>query len=213
MQNLLKIPWSREHTWARIPEEKANIFASKWIRPSNWRDKHWRSHEPRPTIGHSNPSDIWKNFWRTRKLQALTSWTKTCSLNFLEKQSSTWHLCNSILRTGHFPTLWKMSQIIIEPNTGKPSHNITSYRPISLLPVMSKLFEKILLKRLMKPLLSQLVMPNHQFGFRKNHGIVKQIHKVCKVIRTSLENKEHCSAAFLDIQQAFDRIMAQRITL
>jgi hypothetical protein len=52
------------------------------------------------------------------------------------------------------------------PKPGKPLDEVTSCRPISLLPVMSKLCEKVLLKRL-KPIIErkELIL-THQFGFR-----------------------------------------------
>ena len=56
-------------------------------------------------------------------------------------------LHNSILRLSYYPLLWKFGQIIKIPKTGKPV-DVTSYRPISLLPLASKVFEKLLLKRL-----------------------------------------------------------------
>lgn len=115
-------------------------------------------------------------------------------------------LFNGILRTGCYPALWKVSQIVMVPKPGKPVHDLTSYRPISLLPVPSKLFEKILLRRILHELSKNSILPDHQFGFRKEHATTEQIHRVYRTIRNSLENKEYCSAAFLDIQQAFDKV-------
>jgi len=51
---------------------------------------------------------------------------------------------NSVLRAGHFPGQWKVSQIITILKPGKPAAEVTSYRPISLLPILSRLLEKIL---------------------------------------------------------------------
>ena len=51
---------------------------------------------------------------------------------------------NSVMRTGYFPAEWKVSQIITNLKPGKPVDEVTSYRPISLLPILSKLFEKLL---------------------------------------------------------------------
>lgn len=71
---------------------------------------------------------------------------------------------------------------------------------------MSKVFEKLLLKRL-KPILDEFnLIPAHQFGFRNQHGTIEQVHRVADKIRNSIENKEYCSAAFLDISQAFDKV-------
>ena len=55
---------------------------------------------------------------------------------------------NSMLRLTYFPVLWKFAQLIMLPKPGKPPQNVTSYRPISLLPLLSKIFEKLFLNRL-----------------------------------------------------------------
>lgn len=59
---------------------------------------------------------------------------------------------------------------------------------------------------MLKAIREKSVIPDHQFGFRKEHSTVEQVHRVCRTIRQSLEKKEYCSSAFLDIQQAFDRV-------
>lgn len=115
-------------------------------------------------------------------------------------------LFNAILRLNHFPDLWKVSQIIMVHKPGKPASDVTSYRPISLTPVLSKLWERIFLTRLQSCLDTADIVPHHQFGFRKNHSTIEQMHRVYNTIRSGLENKEYCSAAFLDVQQAFDRV-------
>ena len=52
-------------------------------------------------------------------------------------------LYNSILRLSYWPLLWKFAQIVMVPKPGKPVDHATSYRPISLLPIPSKVFQKI----------------------------------------------------------------------
>jgi retron-type reverse transcriptase len=49
-------------------------------------------------------------------------------------------------------------------------------------------------------------LPTHQFGFRKNHSTTDQVHRVTDIIQKTLENKGVCSAVFLDIAEAFDRV-------
>lgn len=113
---------------------------------------------------------------------------------------------NAILRIQYFPSQWKVAQIVLLPKPGKPSHLVSSYRPISLLPVTSKVFEKLFLKRLMPIINEQALIPSHQFGFRHKHSTVEQIHRVVNVIDQALQNKEYCSATFLDVTQAFDKV-------
>jgi hypothetical protein len=59
-------------------------------------------------------------------------------------------LFNAALLTGYFPVQWKVAQIILILKPGKPPNELTSYRPIDLLPIVSKVFEKLLLKRLLR---------------------------------------------------------------
>lgn len=115
-------------------------------------------------------------------------------------------LFNAILRIGHFPTQWKLSEIIMIGKPGKPPNQTTSYRPISLLPVTSKIFEKLFLKRLLVVIEKNDLIPNHQFGFRQRHSTIEQIHRVVDNIRQDLETKKYCSAVFIDVRQAFDKV-------
>jgi hypothetical protein len=55
---------------------------------------------------------------------------------------------NSMVRLAYFPITWKFAQIIMIYKPGKPSNRVTSHRPISLLPITSKIFERLLLKRI-----------------------------------------------------------------
>jgi len=76
------------------------------------------------------------------------------------------------------------------PKPGKPLHEAASYRPISLLPVMSKLFEKLLIKRL-KPIVERKnLTPNHQFRFRSKCSTIDQVHKITNITENALEAKK-----------------------
>ncbi len=92
------------------------------------------------------------------------------------------------------------------PKVGKDKTQPSSYRPISLLPCLSKLFEKVLQIRLNSFLASENTIPSHQFGFREKHGTIEQVNRITSEIRTAFELKEYCAAVFLDVAQAFDRV-------
>lgn len=89
---------------------------------------------------------------------------------------------------------------------GKPANEVTSYRPFGLLPILSKFFEKLLLRRILPILRETDMILSHQFGFRQQHSTVEQVHRVVERIRKKLEEKEYCSSVFLGIQQAFDKV-------
>lgn len=113
---------------------------------------------------------------------------------------------NAILRLNYYPTQWKVAQIILLPKPGKNTEEVTSYRPISLLPVLSKVFEKLLVKRIKPELEKNKIVPDHQFGFREQHSTIEQVHRIVRKINNDLEEKRYCSAIFLDISQAFDKV-------
>ncbi|KMQ86445.1 reverse transcriptase [Lasius niger] len=89
-------------------------------------------------------------------------------------------LFNAILRTSFFPLQWKVSQIILILKPGKKPEDVKSYRPISLLPILSKVFEKLLLSRLRPIIEEKGLIPNHQFGFRHKHASIEQAHRIYK---------------------------------
>ena len=68
------------------------------------------------------------------------------------------------------------------PKPGKNPTDVTSYRPISLLPTISKVLEKLILKRINKELNPQDWIPNHQFGFRQAQSTIQQCHRVADTI-------------------------------
>ena len=79
------------------------------------------------------------------------------------------YIFNAALRLHHFPVQWKIGQVIL---SYKPPQYPSSYRPIRLLPILSKVMEIIILKR-MTPIIEQkCIIPEHQFGFRKYHSTI-----------------------------------------
>ena len=115
-------------------------------------------------------------------------------------------LFNSLLRTSFMPPQWKVGQIKMILKPGKTPEDPKSYRPISLLPIASKVMELLFLNRLYPIINSQQIIPDHQFGFRKGHGTIEQVHRIVNVVNKSIDQQNYCTAVFLDISQAFDRV-------
>lgn len=113
---------------------------------------------------------------------------------------------NAIVRLQFIPPQWKTAQIIMLIKPDKKPEDPKSYRPISLLPIPSKILETLILQRIM-PLVEQHgLIPDHQFGFRQRHATVDQVHRLIGEIDKSFESKRYCASVFLDISQAFDRV-------
>lgn len=116
------------------------------------------------------------------------------------------YIINASFRLQCVPTQWKVAEVIMIPKPGKPAIEKKSYRPISLLPTMSKIFEKLLLKRLNVIIEDRCLIPNHQFGFRSKHSTVEQVHRVTNEIEKSFDASKICSGVFIDVAQAFDKV-------
>ena len=116
------------------------------------------------------------------------------------------YLINAAIRLEYVPAQWKVAEIIMIPKPGKSPNEKTSYRPISLLPTISKLFEKIVLKRLKLIIEERKLLPSHQFGFRNKHSTMDQVHRITDIIENTLEEKKVCATIFLDVAQAFDKV-------
>ena len=115
-------------------------------------------------------------------------------------------LINSSIKLSYIPNIWKVAEIIMIPKPGKSPNEVKSYRPISLLPSISKLFEIVIQKRIQVYIERFKVIPNHQFGFRRSHSTIDQIHRITDVIEKVYEKQEVCSTVFLDVAQAFDKV-------
>ena len=76
---------------------------------------------------------------------------------------------NAII-TRHFPTVWKHARVISTLKPGKDPALPSSYRPISLLDTIGKLFEKILIARILHEINVRGLLRNEQFGFRPEHN-------------------------------------------
>jgi hypothetical protein len=113
---------------------------------------------------------------------------------------------NACLAVGYFPSSWKHAEVVVIHKPGKPSKSPSSYRPISLLCCISKVFEKIIQKRMLKFINDSGTIPNHQFGFKPLHGTTHQILRLNELIVSGFERKQVTAAVFLDVAQAFDKV-------
>lgn len=116
------------------------------------------------------------------------------------------NICNAILHTQHFPAVWKEAKILVFPKPGKDKHRPESYRPISLLNTMSKVFEKIVLKRINEHIHAHNILRPEQFGFRTKHSTTLQLLRVVEYATRGFNDNQSTGSVFLDIEKAFDRV-------
>ena len=115
------------------------------------------------------------------------------------------YIFNLSLSTGCCPDLLKIAKVIPIYKKDDP-HLLTNYRPISLLPAISKILEKLVYKRLSSFLTLNNILNPSQFGFRKKYSTDFAITKLLDKVTQSLSEKEHVIALFMDLSKAFDTI-------
>ena len=114
-------------------------------------------------------------------------------------------LVNQSLSTGIFPEKLKIAKII--PLYKKSDDDImNNYRPISLLPVFSKIFEKVVQKQLYDYLMTNNLLSESQHGFRENHSTETAVIELTDYLKSQLDNKHNPLCLFLDLSKAFDTI-------
>lgn len=106
----------------------------------------------------------------------------------------------------YFPTEWKKAITVPIRKPGKPSDDIKSYRPISLLSTLSKIFERIILKRMNEHIEANQLIPNFQFGFRQAHSTTHQLMRVVKQVRSGFSHTKSTGMVLMDLKCAFDSV-------
>ena len=109
---------------------------------------------------------------------------------------------STILSTGIYPDMWKTANVTPIHKKGK-KYIISNYRPISLLPICSKIFEKIIHNQLYNFLTSNDLITKNQSGFRPGDSTVNQLIDLVNEIEKSFDDTKSLvtRAVFLDISK------------
>ena len=114
-------------------------------------------------------------------------------------------LFNRSLTSGFFPSSWKIGRVTALYKQGDRT-NVNNYRPITILPIISKLLERAVHDQLYKYLIAKQILAKEQFGFRaKKSTDAALIHFTDKVL-TCMDSGQIIGAAFLDLSKAFDTV-------
>ena len=115
------------------------------------------------------------------------------------------HIFNLSISTGICPDFLKIAKVNPVFKKDNP-HEITNYRPISILPSISKILEKIIYNRLYKFLDTFHFLNLNQYGFRKGHSTDQALIQIYDKITNAMANKEHIIGVFMDLSKAFDTL-------
>ena len=114
-------------------------------------------------------------------------------------------IVNTSIVTNTFPTLWKYSHAVPVYKSGDKD-DVSNYRPISLLPVLSKILEKIIASQLSDFLEANNLISNSQHGFRPKLSTETALLKISDKIYDNMDKKKMSLLLLLDLSKAFDSV-------
>ena len=112
-------------------------------------------------------------------------------------------IINQCLDQGEFPDSLKISKVIPVFKKGNTSI-VSNYRPISMVPVLSKIIESVMLKQLIGYFEENELLYDDQFGFRPGRSTTMAMERVVDWILGKLEDKQIAMACAYDLTKAFD---------
>ena len=112
-------------------------------------------------------------------------------------------LFNTCLHHQQIPKAWKNALVVLIHKKGNTS-DIKNYRPISLLPIMYKVFSNILLQRMIRTL--DFHQPREQAGFRAGYSTIDHLQVVNQLQEKANEYNMPLCFAFVDYEKPFDSI-------
>lgn len=115
------------------------------------------------------------------------------------------HIFNLCICKGIFPRIFKIA--LIHPIHKSGDRECASnYRPIVVLPTLSKLLEKIMNKRLISFLNENSIISENQFGFRAGRSTEDAVSGLSEHVAKLIDSKQKCLGIFLDLAKAFDTV-------
>ena len=114
-------------------------------------------------------------------------------------------LYNCCMREGHYPACFKVARVVPVFKAEDPT-KFSNYRPVSVLPVLSQVFERILKSRLVQFLGEHEIIIPSQYGFRSGHSTAMAILDMVEKVRSAWGEKNCALGVFIDLKKAFDTV-------
>lgn len=114
-------------------------------------------------------------------------------------------ICNISIETGIFPAKWKEARIA-PIYKGGPKEECCSYRPVSILPIISKVIERHVFVHLYDHMNDNGLLLDTQYGFRKNHSCQTALICLIDTIYQAIYEGKSVGSVQLDLSKAFDLI-------
>ena len=123
-------------------------------------------------------------------------------------------IINNSFTNSNFPSAWKKSVIIPLPKTKNPT-NLNDFRPISLLPILSKVLERIVHNQLTSYCETNDLLDVRQAGYKKRHSTQTALLNVIDDVKRGIDERKVTIIVLFDFSKAFDlvdhRILLERL--
>uniref|UniRef100_A0A2S2NQQ6 Reverse transcriptase domain-containing protein n=1 Tax=Schizaphis graminum TaxID=13262 RepID=A0A2S2NQQ6_SCHGA len=134
----------------------------------------------------------------------------------LRKTADVTSILNNCLRSGSFPRRWKEARLVLIRKPGKPLEVPSSYRPLSMVNTIGKLFERVIKRRLEAHLLRNPEgLSGNQFGFRRGRSTIDAIEKLLDTVNRNeakpWRRRELCALVSIDVANAFNTVPWEKI--
>ena len=110
-----------------------------------------------------------------------------------------------LIKKGSFPRCWRSANVTAIPK-GALTQVVANYRPISITPILSKIFERLLASKIVLFAESKGLIPAAQFAYRKNLGCADALLSVTHLLQRALDTGQEGRVVQLDFSAAFDRV-------
>ena len=122
-----------------------------------------------------------------------------------ELSGSLSRLYNCCMREGYYPESFKVARVVPVFKAEDPTQ-YSNYRPVSVLPILSQVFERVINTRLIKFFEDNKVIIPGQYGFRTGHSTAMAIMDMVEKIRAAWTEKKVALGVFIDLKKAFDTL-------
>ena len=115
------------------------------------------------------------------------------------------HVLNLSIQKGFFPDNMKLAKVVPIYKAGD-SMSVSNYRPVSVLPLFSKILERLMYNRMISFINTHKILYKYQFGFREGHSTNMAILSLVDKISSAIDNGDCVIGVFLDFKKAFDTV-------
>lgn len=116
------------------------------------------------------------------------------------------NIINACIDHCYFPMQFKTAKVIPILKPKKDHKCALSYRPISLLSSIGKIFERVIRDKLIVFLTEKSIIKDEQFGFREEHSTVHQIRRIVNIITDNKKHRKSTGMFLIDMEKAFDTV-------